>query len=181
MFLGEMLCMVAFLIMVWNLKRAGEYVAEAKEFSPLIFVLPSCCDMTATSLMYIGLTMTDASVFQMLRGSVVIFTGIHSVLFLGRKLKPFHWVAMLLVLIGVGVVGYASISSTSSGSSDGGNHTNSGNHTNHNITNNSTGEFSGCGSTESKKDQAFLGNMLIIGAQLIAAIQMCVEEKYVGG
>lgn len=36
-------------------------------FNPLIFVVPAACDLTATSLMYLGLTLTYASVFQMLR------------------------------------------------------------------------------------------------------------------
>ena len=31
--------------------------------------------MTATSVQYIGLTLTYASSFQMLRGAVIIFTG----------------------------------------------------------------------------------------------------------
>ena len=40
-----------------------------------IFLPPAMCDMTATSLQYIGLTFTYASSFQMLRGAVIIFTG----------------------------------------------------------------------------------------------------------
>ena len=41
-----------------------------------IFLPPALCDMTATSVQYIGLTLTYASSFQMLRGAVIIFTGI---------------------------------------------------------------------------------------------------------
>jgi drug/metabolite transporter (DMT)-like permease len=59
--------------------------------------------------MYVGLTMTYASVFQMLRGSVVIFTGILSVVFLKRKLYVFHWLGMICVLIGATLVGVASV------------------------------------------------------------------------
>ena len=40
-----------------------------------IFLPPALCDMTATSVQYIGLTLTYASSFQMLRGAVIIFTG----------------------------------------------------------------------------------------------------------
>jgi len=57
-------------------------------------------------LMYIGLTLTYPSVFQMLRGSVIIFTGILSVLFLKRKLWAFEWLGMGLVTIGLAIVGY---------------------------------------------------------------------------
>jgi len=48
-------------------------------------------------------------VFQMLRGSVVIFTGILSVFFLKRKLHAFHWIGMALVLIGLAIVGLSSV------------------------------------------------------------------------
>jgi len=45
----------------------------------------------------------------MLRGSVVIFTGIMSVIFLKRKLKLYHWTGMVLVLFGLAFVGVASV------------------------------------------------------------------------
>lgn len=46
-----------------------------RDFSPFIFLPPALCDMTGTSLMYIGLNLTYASSFQMLRGALIIFTG----------------------------------------------------------------------------------------------------------
>jgi len=45
----------------------------------------------------------------MLRGSVVIFTGILSVIFLKRKLYLVHWLGMAFVLAGLTCVGLASI------------------------------------------------------------------------
>lgn len=60
---------------------------------------------SGTAMMYLGLTMTYASVFQMLRGSVVVFTGILSIMMLNRKLWPCHWLGMLLVMGGAFVVG----------------------------------------------------------------------------
>ena len=38
------------------------------QFNPLVFLPPACCDILATSIMYIGLNLTTASSFQMLRG-----------------------------------------------------------------------------------------------------------------
>ncbi|KCV69544.1 hypothetical protein H696_03965 [Fonticula alba] len=64
--------------------------------------------MTATTLMNLGLILTHASVYQMLRGCVVVFTGIMSVIFLKRKQYLFHWVGMFLVIAGVTIVGLAS-------------------------------------------------------------------------
>ena len=43
-------------------------------FNPFIFLPPALCDMTATSLQYIGLTLTFASSFQMLRGMVLHYS-----------------------------------------------------------------------------------------------------------
>ena len=40
-----------------------------QNFNPLIFLPPALCDMLGTSLAYIGLNLTFASSFQMLRGT----------------------------------------------------------------------------------------------------------------
>ena len=44
-------------------------------YSIFLFYFPALCDVTATSIMYIALTLTSASSFQMLRGSIMIFVG----------------------------------------------------------------------------------------------------------
>jgi len=112
MFLGEFSCMFAYHIINWYKSRNGtldEEELKKVNFNPLLLWLPALCDMTATCLMYLGLTYTYASVFQMLRGAVIIFTGVLSVLFLKRKLSSFHWTGMMLILVGLALVGVASI------------------------------------------------------------------------
>lgn len=42
-----------------------------RSFNPLVLLPPAMCDMVATSVMYIGLTLTYASSFQMLRGGLI--------------------------------------------------------------------------------------------------------------
>ena len=42
---------------------------EPTPYNPLIFWPAALCDMTATSIQYIALTLTYASSFQMLRGN----------------------------------------------------------------------------------------------------------------
>jgi drug/metabolite transporter (DMT)-like permease len=160
MFIGELTCLIAFYVRLRQLrgekdedgndKLQEDEKPENQKWSPTIFMIPAACDMTGTSLMYVGLTMTSASIFQMLRGSVVIFTGVLSVIFLKRKLAKFHWFSMFLVLVGVAIVGMA----TMLVSSDDDSH--------------STGE-------------QMLGNGIIICAQMITAVQMVVEEKFVSG
>ena len=41
----------------------------------------------------------------MLRGSIIAFTGILSVIFLKRKLRVFQWCGMAMTIIGVTLVG----------------------------------------------------------------------------
>ncbi|GMH67655.1 hypothetical protein TrRE_jg9720 [Triparma retinervis] len=74
-------------------------------------------DMTGTGVMNAGLCLTYASVFQMLRSAVVVFTAFMSVLILKRKLRAFHWVSIVFVVMGVSVVGYVSIKYSSDDSS----------------------------------------------------------------
>jgi hypothetical protein len=45
--------------------------------APFVFALPTLCDAASTTLMNIGLYYTSASVYQMLRGTVVFFAGAH--------------------------------------------------------------------------------------------------------
>jgi drug/metabolite transporter (DMT)-like permease len=112
---------------------------------PLWFVLPACCDLGGTGIMYAGLALSSASVFQMLRGSSVIFTAVLSCAFLRRKIYGFQWFSVILVVVGVTIVGISSSSQSSGGSKD--------------------------------AAAVNIGNFLIIFAQLLVAVQMCVEEK----
>ncbi len=141
------MCLAAFFVSNWWFARQGmeERVEKADPgLKPWIFALPALCDLVGTSLMNVGLVFTYASVFQMLRGSVVIFTGIFSVIFLKRTLYAFHWFGMFLVLAGLTCVGVASVVQSSS---------------------------------DSNASNPLLGDILVICAQFVAAIQMVVEEK----
>lgn len=81
----------------------------SRNFNPLIFVIPALCDMIATSIMYVGLNLTYASSFQMLRGSVIVFTGILSMGFLDRKLGPREWSGIGMVIFGLALVGVSDL------------------------------------------------------------------------
>jgi uncharacterized membrane protein len=111
-----------------------------------LFWIPALCDMCGTGIMYAGLALSYASVFQMLRGASIVFTAIISTFFLGRRQWAFQWFSVLLVIIGIVIVGYVSLSGKKE---------------------------------EDTKDPTIVlvGDALIIFAQLIVAIQMCVEEK----
>ena len=66
---------------------------------------PMICDLITTVLIYIGLNLTTASSYQMISGSVIIFTGLGSHLFLGRRLRWFQWLGMLIICIGLITIG----------------------------------------------------------------------------
>lgn len=80
-----------------------------RAFNPFILLVPALCDMIATSVMYVGLNLTYASSFQMLRGSVIIFVGILSVAFLNRTLVKREWTGIMFIIIGLAIVGVSDI------------------------------------------------------------------------
>jgi len=167
MFIGEMLCLLAFKLLYfyyWR-KHDGSHdemklVKGNRSFNPLVLLPPAMCDMVATSVMYIGLTLTYASSFQMLRGAVIVFVGIFSVLFLHRRLTIREWGGIFLVIGGLALVGVSDFIAPSTPPQL--------NSTSAPDSNHSTG-------------QIILGDLLIIGAQVVAASQMVLEEKYVSG
>lgn len=119
--------------------------------SRFIFFIPALLDMTATTTMYIGLTMTYASSFQMLRGALIVFTGILTITVLKRKLKSFQWLGIFIIISGLAVVG-----------------------SNDFMKNQDESGEVGTGSM-------ITGDILIILAQILTALQMIVEEKFLRG
>lgn len=77
MFIGEFLCMLG-VVYERCLKKSkevdklGEEKKEVKVFS-WIFVLPTLCDIVGSSVAGIGLLWVSASIWQMMRGSIIIF------------------------------------------------------------------------------------------------------------
>lgn len=106
--------------------------------------------MVATSIMYIGLSLTYASSFQMFRGSVIIFVGALSCAFLDRTLVKREWTGIVFIIIGLGVVGASDFMSTDGGDAV-------------------------------SRNNIITGDLLIILAQVITAVQMVYEERYVAG
>ncbi|ESO96502.1 hypothetical protein LOTGIDRAFT_159919, partial [Lottia gigantea] len=129
MFIGEMGCLIGLLIVrrrelntyrklnVWveNTGNAPIKPPEHKRIFQWVFLIPTVCDLIGTSLAGIGLLYVDASVWQMLRGSIIIFAGILSKIFLKRKLVLKHWCGMITVMIGLVLVGCSSVFKSSSG------------------------------------------------------------------
>lgn len=122
MFFGEFLCLLFFkLAYRYHVKRQypiedSPIVKGNQQFNPFLFFVPAMFDMVATTLMYIGLTMTFASSFQMLRGAVIIFTAIFSKMFVHRQVSVRHWLGIFTIIIGLATVGISDLLSTDSNS-----------------------------------------------------------------
>eukprot|EP00455_Lapot_gusevi_P022382 TRINITY_DN232_c0_g1_i1.p1 TRINITY_DN232_c0_g1~~TRINITY_DN232_c0_g1_i1.p1 ORF type:complete len:367 (-),score=138.06 TRINITY_DN232_c0_g1_i1:137-1237(-) len=120
MFLGESLCFVAYHIMLrrnagkpassdepQNDPLAGE-IDSRPQAPASLFLIPALCDYIATSVMFFGLNLTYASVFQMLRGGVIVFTGLLSVMWLKRQMAWSKWAGIGFIMVGLAVVGISS-------------------------------------------------------------------------
>lgn len=101
--------------------------------------------------MYVGLSMTYASSFQMFRGAVIIFVALMSIAFLQRRLVYRQWFGIGIIVIGLAMVG---VSDMLAGKDAGSHHS---------------------------KEDVIIGDAIILVAQIITAIQMVYEEKYVTG
>jgi len=124
--------------------------------------LPALLDLLNTVLGNIGLVWVSSSIYQMTRGSVVIFSAILSVQWLGKTLRSFHYWSIAFVVIAVVLVGTAGTqqdSDTDDGGDDGGD------------------DKGDDGDSESSTSEIIIGLLFILAAQLVTAIQIITEEK----
>uniref|UniRef100_A0A7S0I4M8 EamA domain-containing protein n=1 Tax=Phaeocystis antarctica TaxID=33657 RepID=A0A7S0I4M8_9EUKA len=152
MFLGEVCCLIFYL---GSMRWRGKRVRWPPRHVLLGFAIPAWCDIIGTSTMYMGLTMTSASTYQMLRGSVVIFTGLMSRVMLRRATAVHQWLGMTFVFSGALVVGSCSLQSAEAPKGD--------------------------GSAPSSFSTVLLGDLLVVFSQLFTALQMVLEERFVTG
>lgn len=127
----------------------------------LLLAAPSCCDIAGTTLMNVGLLFVAASIYQMTRGTLVLFVGLFSVIFLRRKLYLYQWSALFIVVLGVALVGLAgALFSGDSG---------------HDLMQDDGVSSSAiAGTPEAVK--AVIGVLLIAGGQIFTASQFVLEE-----
>ncbi|OMJ08275.1 Solute carrier family 35 member F6 [Smittium culicis] len=138
--------------------------AEKPELSGvnnILLSIPAMCDVITTTLLNVGLLFTTASVFQMLRGLVVIFVGLFSVKFLGHSLTRDQWVSLVMIVTGALIVGTSSILNSKDSSETS---------TIGHIANITLGN-------QVDRAQNIFGIIAIIFAQFFGALMMISEEK----
>lgn len=122
MFLGMTVCMIAYAIQ----KLLGHKEYEQEEMAPLtvngtqkkptipwkvyfVIAVPAIFDLLASTLMGIGLLWVSASVYQMMRGALMVFGAILAIFFLKRRLYGFHWIGVVLCVVALAMVGLANL------------------------------------------------------------------------
>mmetsp|Transcript_4359 Transcript_4359/g.12571 ORF Transcript_4359/g.12571 Transcript_4359/m.12571 type:complete len:454 (-) Transcript_4359:421-1782(-) len=126
MFFGMSLCLPLAYWQQWQKQKAAsdnaaepllsatseELGAEAKTSElreVCLLAIPTVFDLMATVLMNIGLLSVTASVYQMMRGAEMLFAAAFSVIFLHRVLNRKHVGGILCCVVGIGLVGTASL------------------------------------------------------------------------
>lgn len=120
MFAGELFCLGFYYIYIRFSKEANaEFntpLTEKKKnrtfrekMGKLVFAIPSFFDFCASTLMFVGLVLSAPSVYQMMRGFIMVVVALYSVFFLKIKLFKHQIVGVALAFCGVALVGVASI------------------------------------------------------------------------
>jgi len=134
-------------------KKPAVKEATFWEASKLI-AIPAILDLIATTLCCVGILYNSASVFQMLRGSMIIFSACLSVVFLRKKLHAYHWTGVGICCLAIVLVGYSNMMASSS--------------------------TEATASTVPRSKVVF-GMALIVLGQVIQASQVVLEEKLLRG
>jgi drug/metabolite transporter (DMT)-like permease len=82
----------------------GPALKSQKDFNVLKFMVPAACYLVSCVLQLISLSKITSSTFMLLRSSLMVFTGILSLIFTKKKLYVHHAIAMAIVAIGLSVV-----------------------------------------------------------------------------
>lgn len=75
----------------------------------LLLAIPSIFDLIGSSVQQLGLVLIPVSSYQMLKGSILIFSAIFSTVFLGRKLHAHHVLGVILCFFALVLVGSSAL------------------------------------------------------------------------
>jgi uncharacterized membrane protein len=140
------------LMMIGELLCLGVYLMQKHKPSAVphwIFMIPCLCDWTATTLVNCAFIFVPASIVQMTRGAIVIFTCTFSCIFLGRRQHRFHYCGVGLVFLGITLVSLSAFFNPMSST----------------VTNSTSNVY------------RLVGISLCIGAQVFQASMLVYEEK----
>lgn len=120
------------------------------KLNPLLLIIPTIFDLSEALCSNIGLTLIAASITQMLRTTLIIFTACFSVWILHMKLFNYHYLSLGLILIGIISLGLSQIFYPSASDE----------------------------STQNSTDEIIIGVVVIIVGQVFGALNYIFEEKF---
>jgi hypothetical protein len=132
MFNGELICLLLYVLIfkTAHLKEIEDPSFQAKlrnrptptglykKFAKYLFGLPAALDLCASTLTYIGLILSAPSIYQMLRGLIVVVVAIYRKIFLKKRVFKHQTVGVIIVVIGISIVGVASVMWSASSAKD---------------------------------------------------------------
>mmetsp|Transcript_16343 Transcript_16343/g.27645 ORF Transcript_16343/g.27645 Transcript_16343/m.27645 type:complete len:226 (+) Transcript_16343:41-718(+) len=77
--------------------------------NPALLAIPATFDICGSTLMFIALTQCAASVYQMMRGFIVVITAGMAFIFLGKKQYSHHIISLFVIVAAVAIVGLVGI------------------------------------------------------------------------
>lgn len=173
MFLGMASCIMVHIFQTCTSKKRAKDMSSMLSFSEpfieeqssisekksiyLLVMIPTLFDLVATTFGSIGLLWVKASVYQMLRGSLMIFGAFFSIMFGMKKLRGYQWAGLLINLIALIAVAFAS-------------------------TENTMTEVVTSKTSKMNHDVFYeiIGCCFIVAGQAVQALQFLVEEKLMG-
>jgi len=118
MFVAMSVCLPTYFVAHWIATKIArrrhrtllEHQKRHYEWSVAFWIgAPAAFDLIATILMNLGLIFVSASVYQMMRGAEMLFAALFGVTFLRRRLALENYLGILLAIIGIFIVGLASV------------------------------------------------------------------------
>jgi drug/metabolite transporter (DMT)-like permease len=165
MFIGE----VTVFLGVWYESRVSrpyvpvESTDEPRPILPAYYLaIPASLDVLGSGLSGVSMLFISASVWQMLRGSMIIYTAILSVIFLKRRLNQEQILGLILAFLGLSLVGISAYLDSNGGMNY------------HQLF---TGTFL-LSHSENSDNSSFVvfGIVLTVLSQLCSAVQVVAEE-----
>lgn len=93
---------------VENIQSSRRFATPSNKVIRLI-AYPAFTDLLQTVLAQAGLLWVTSSTYQMMRGSVIIFTCFFSIRFMDKRMTRIHWTAILIVCVAIIIVGVAGL------------------------------------------------------------------------
>ncbi|XRB13215.1 solute carrier family 35 protein [Pseudoscourfieldia marina] len=194
MFVAMSVCLPTYFVAHWLATKIArrrhrtllEHQKRHYEWSMAFWIgAPAAFDLIATILMNLGLIFVSASVYQMMRGAEMLFAALFGVTFLRRRLALENYLGILLAIIGIFIVGLASVLGNEEDNKKGGTpHNGNNNHHHHHDDDNATvimrhgGGGGGGGGGGVSVEQQLLGMGLIVLSQMVQAAQLTFEEHF---